>query len=141
MDYTARFTEQAELLANDVVVASAVENNTGYVLATRFHRLAVIITPVTLGGDIDVDVEQATDAAGTGAKTLDAGGKDTTIQAADTAPTVIEIRGEEFDVDGGFDAINIETTPAGASTYVVQIWGIVPRHMAVNTTNLDSVVD
>lgn len=141
MAYTQRFSEVHELLANLVVSSSGAEQNTGFVELGRFHRGFVQIIPVTLGGALDVDVEQATDTAGTGSKTFDAGGKDTTIPQTDTNPTIIEFRNEEFDVDNAFDALNIEVTPGGASTFIVQVWGTVPRKAPVATTNLEAVVD
>ena len=141
--YTERFTEVNELLVNQVVQAGAAEANTGWLDVSRFHRVFAQVIPIGAPGvDIDVDIEEATSAAGANAQALDGGNKDITINAADTAPSAIEIRGEEFDVNDGFRYINIETTPAGQSaTYVVQVFGIVPRYAAVATTNWDSITD
>jgi hypothetical protein len=55
---------------------------------------------------------------------------------------VIEIRTDELDIAGGDDCINLEMTPAGASSiFGAQIWGLEPRYAPVATTNLDSVTD
>ncbi len=141
MPYTERFSEVWSLLVEDVVASASTEQNSGYVSLANYHRCMIQIIPVSLGSDIDVDIEQATDTSGTSAKMLDSGGKDITVQSTDTAPSVIEIRTEELDVSNAFDCINVETTPTVASTYVVQIWGGVPRFAPVSTTNLDSVTD
>jgi len=141
MAYTERFTEVHELLANLVVTSSGAEQNTGYVEVGRFHRGFIQIIPVTLGGALNVDVEEATDTTGAGAQTFDSGGKDTTIPQTDTNPTIIEWRNEELTVDSAYDALNVEVTPGGASTFVVQVWGTVPRKAPVATTNLEAVVD
>jgi len=140
--YTEQFTEVHELLANLVVNASAAEQNTGYVEVGRFHRVFVQVIPVLLGDDLEIDFEQATDTLGTGVKTLDAGSKDTTILSTETGPTAFEIHTEEFDVDGGFDAVNVEVVAAaqGASSYVVQVWGCIPRNAPVATTLLEAVI-
>ena len=140
-DYTERFSEVWSLLGSITAANATTEQNTGYVSMANYHRAMVIIVPVSLGGALDVDMEQGTTTAGAGAKTLDSGNKDVTVAAADTAPSIIEIRTEEMDVSGGFDCLNVEVTPAAASYFWVGLWGGVPRFAAVSTTNLDSVTD
>ena len=142
MGYTERFSEQAALLGTIYCAASTGEKNTGYLSLENYNRAVVIIHPVNMNSQtIDVDLEQGTDTSGTSAKTFNSGGKDITIAAADTKPSVIEIRTEELDVDGGFDCINVEATPSGSCTFVVELWGLEPRYKPVSTTNLDSVTD
>ena len=140
-DYTERFSEVWSLLGQIRAVGATTEQNTGYVSLANYHRAMVEILPVSLTGALDVDVEQATTTGGSGAKTLDSGGKDVTVAQADTTPSIIEIRTEELDVTGGFDCINVEVTPGAASYFWVNIWGGVPRFAPVSTTNLDSVTD
>jgi len=146
MSYTARFSEQWELIdyligAN---VAQTVETNTGYNAITNFHRVVIIIHPVALNDALDVDIEQALTTAGGSPKAFHSSDHDITVATADTLPSVIEIAGEEFDVTGGFDCLNVEVTTAttaGNSNYfVVEIWGM-PRFAPAATTNLDSVTD
>ena len=142
MGYTERFTEVHELLATIYAANVAAVQDSGFVSFRDFHRGVIIIHPLVLTGALDVDIEQGTTTAGAGIKTFDAGGKDIAVQQADTAPSVIEIRSEEFDVDGGFDCLNVEVTPAGQGEYfVVEIWGCVPRFADVSTALLDSVTD
>jgi hypothetical protein len=140
-DYTERFSEVWSLLDNDVISSASSEQNSGYVSLANYHRCMIQIIPVSLGSDIDVDIEQGTDTSGTGAKTFDSGNHDITVASTDTAPSIIEITTDELDVTNAFHCINVETTPTVASTYVVQIWGGVPRYAPVSTTNLDSVTD
>lgn len=140
-----RFSEEWQLI--DTVYALAVaantETNTGYNDVSGMRRVVVIIHPMDPNDVIDVDVEQATSAAGAGAKTLHANAYDTSIAIADTKPTVIEIPADAYDVDGGFKFLNIELTTAdtagGGNDFLVEIWGH-PHYLPADTTNLDSVV-
>ena len=65
-----------------------------------------------------------------GAKTFDAGSKDITVAQADTAPSVIEIRSEEFDVDGGFDCLNVEVSRESTSRHAAAIFPLRARMWA-----------
>jgi hypothetical protein len=139
-DYTERFSEVWSLLGTITGNNDAAENNTGYISLANYHRVVVMVVPISLGSDLDVDLEQGTTTAGAGAKTVDSGGKDITVASTDTAPSLIELRTEEMDVTGGFDCLNVEATPTVASYYWVGVWGM-PRFSPVSTTNLDSVTD
>ena len=140
-DYTERFSEVWSLLGSINGNNDSSEVNTGYVSLSSYHRAMIMVIPISLGGDLDVDLEQGTTTAGAGAKTVDSGNKDITVASTDTAPSIIELRTEELDVTGGFDCLNVEVTPAAASYFWVGLWGGVPRFAAVSTTNLDSVTD
>jgi len=146
MTYTERFSEVWELLDTvyGLAVPAASEANTGFLHVADYIRIVVIIHPMDINDALDIDLEQATTFAAGDAKALNANGKDTTIATADTKPTVIEIRPDEFDVTGGFDWLNVEITPANTggdcNDYVVEVWGE-PVYKPADTTNLDSVVD
>jgi hypothetical protein len=140
-DYTERFSEVWSLLGSIRGANASTEQNTGYVSLANYHRVMVIVIPVSLGSALDVDLEQGTDTSGTGAKTVDSGGKDITVALADTAPSVIELRTAEMDVTGGFDCLNVEVTPTAGSYFWCGIFGGVPRFAPVSTTNYDSVTD
>lgn len=141
--YTERFSEAWELL--DTIyganVAANTESNSGVNLLANYVRAVIIIHPLSLNDALDVDIEQATTATGA-LSALDSNSKDITVAAADTAPSVIEIRNEEF--SAGYEYINIEVTTAntgGNSNYfVVELWGQ-PVYKPAATTNLDSVTD
>lgn len=145
MVYTARFSEQWELV--DFVygdaVAAATETNTGQINIGNYIRLVVIIHPVDVNDALDVDIEQAASSTGV-LKALDSNSKDITVATADTKPSVIEIRPDEFDVANGYEYLNVEVTTANTggngNDFAVEIWGE-PVYKPAATTNLDSVTD
>lgn len=145
-EYTARFCEQWELVdvAYGDAVAANTETNTGYNSCANYHRIAIVVHPVDVNDALDVDVEQATDTSGTGAKTVDSGNKDITVAVTDTAPSVIELRMEELDVTNRFDCVNVEVTTANTggagNDFAVVIYGM-PRYKPASATNWDSVTD
>ncbi len=139
------FSEEYQLLDTvyALAVAAGAETNSGYVDTSTMGHIVIVIHPMDVNDVIDVDIEQATSAAGAGAKSLSASEFDATIATTDTKPTVIEIPGEAFDVDGGFRYINVELTAAntagGGNDFCVEVWGR-PYYMPADTTNLDSVI-
>ena len=143
MSYTQRFSEEWELLDTiyGVAVAAAAVNDSGTLLLANYIRTVIIIHPLSLNDALDVDIEQATTDGGA-LVTLDAGSKDITVAAADTAPSVIEIRNEQF--TAGYEYINVEVTAANTggddNYFVVEVWGL-PVYKPADTTNLDSVTD
>ena len=141
MSYTERFSERWALLATIEPASYTTEQNTGLVSCQNYTRMAVIIHCGVIGGTLDVDVEQATSTTGT-PKTFDSGGKDITLTATTDNDTVsvIEIKGEEFDVANVYDCLNVEVTPASAGIFGVQLWGQAVYPPA-STTLLDSVTD
>jgi len=147
MSYTERFSEVYALLGTINPDDYSGEQNTGYVSLANYHRAVIIIHCGVIAANIDVDIEQATDTAGSNPKSLDSASKDIALTALTDSDTVsvIEIRTEELDVDGGFDCINVEATVDEklqvTSLFYVEIWGAVPRFAAVATTALDSVTD
>ncbi len=144
--YSERFTEVWQLI--DTIyganVAAATESNSGYNNVANMARLVLIIHPLALNDALDVDIEEALTTAGGTPQSFDAGGKDITVAAADTKPSVIEIKGEEFDVADNYDCINIEITTAntqgGSNYFVAELWGMT-AYAPASTTNLDSVTD
>lgn len=140
--YTERFSEAWELLGTINPASYNSEQNTGYKDLGNYGRAVIIIHAGVLGGNVDIDIEQATDTSGTSAKTFDSGGKDLALTATtdNNTVSVIEIRPEEFDVANAFDCLNVEVTPASAGILGVQLWAE-PRFKPAATTNLDSVTD
>jgi hypothetical protein len=143
--YTERFSETHELLAVINPASYTTERNSGYVSLANFHRAVILIHAGVLGVNVDVDIESATSTAGAGAGSFDAASKDITLTATtdNNTVSVIEIRTEELDVDGGYDCINLEMTPAAQTgcIFSAQIYGICPRFAPVATTLLDTVTD
>lgn len=146
MSYTERFSEGWQLIDHvyGAGIAANTETNSGYNSLANFHRVAIVIHPVALNDALDVDIEQGTDTSGTGAKTVDSGGKDIAVAATDTAPSVIELKCSELDVTNSFDCVNVEITTAntagGSNYFVCEVWGM-PRFLPASTTTLDSVTD
>ena len=64
------------------------------------------------------------------------------MATTDTAPSVIEIRHEEF--AAGYEYLNVEITTANtggqANYFVAEVWAE-PVYKPAATTNLDSVTD
>jgi hypothetical protein len=140
---TNLFSEVASLLAVINPASYNTEQNTGYVSLANYHRSVVIIHAGVIGGNVNIDLEQATDTSGTSAKTLDSGGKDVDLVATtdNNTVSVVEIRNDELDVSNAFHCINVEITPASAGIIGVQVWGLSPRFAPVSTANLDSVTN
>jgi hypothetical protein len=143
--YTARFNEMhcpLDELHADVWQPAVYD--TGYNSLQLYHRAAVIlfVGDIQAGGTVDLDIEQATDTGGTGAKAI-AGKSITQLTAADSncSPVIVNIRTEELDVDGGFDCINAELTVANAAAELhLVIFGCEPRYPPVADSNWDEVV-
>jgi hypothetical protein len=146
MSYTARFSENFELLGGlspEAANGTVGEHNTGYVSLENYHRAIIIITAGEAGGasTIDVDVEEATSAAGAGAQNI-AGKAITQLVAADEGETVyIELRTAELDVNNDYSFINVEVTIAvNTFTSDVKIYGFVPRFADVPVANIAEIV-
>ena len=140
MQYTERFTEGMELLGVINPASHSTEQNTGDMSFENIDRAVVIIHCGVIGGDLDVDIEQAISSGGT-RKSFDSGGKDLTIvNADDNTVSVIEIRPEEFDVANKYSFLNVEATPGAASIFSVQVWGAV-KYKPAATTLINSVTD
>jgi hypothetical protein len=145
--YTERFSEGYELLANlspQAANGTVGEHNTGWVNVENYHRLVVILTAGEPGGasTIDVDFEEATDNAGTGAQNV-AGKAITQLVAADAGDTVyVEVRTAELDVNNDYVWVNAEVTVAvNTYTYDLKLYGRVTRYAPVSVTNIAEIVD
>jgi len=141
MSYPERFSERWALLASIAPASYNTEQNTGLVSCQNYVRLVVKIHCGVIGGDLDIDIEEATSTTGTPAS-FDSGNKDITKTGTTDNDTVslIEIKGEEFNVNGNYDCLNVEVTPAAAGIFDVELWGLAV-HVPASTTNLDSVTD
>lgn len=146
MAYTERWSEVNEVLAHIPADSETVEVNSGYVYMGTKHRGVILISvgDMAAGATLDADLEQAQDAAGTGAKAITGKSITQLTQAGGDGNQVviIELRSEELDPDNGFEYINLEITPAvGAVEFAAFILGTVPRYKAVSTTNVAEIVD
>jgi flagellin-like hook-associated protein FlgL len=146
MDATERFSEIAEILAHIPADSETAEVNTGWIFAGNHHRFAVLTSlgDMVATATFDIDVEQAQDSSGTGAKNVTSKSITQLTQAGGDGDqvTIIELKGTELDVSGGFDYIQVEVTPAVAAVeFAVFLLGLVPRFAPVSTTNVEEIVD
>jgi hypothetical protein len=143
MSYTEQFSETHKLLAQVHYSGVTTEQNTSWISMQNYHRAAIVISTSTVATSLDADLEIATDASATGLFTL----KSITqlTSSDDNARVVIELQSEELAKPTGasskeYDYIRLETTPSGAATYTVTIWGLSPRFAPVGVTEWDEVV-
>ena len=143
--YTRYFSEDAELLATlacDNVNAAVGEHNSGYVWVGDYHRILILVILGEVGAagsTLDLDVEEATDAAGTGAGNI-AGVAPAQITNADANGAVlIEFQTEDLTQD--YDFINLEAI-VGTNTYRFGafVFGFQARYKPVATTNWTQLV-
>ena len=145
--YTARFTELNEIIAGLYPANKAIAaHNTAWTSMANHQRAIYLVRVGALASaaTLDFKLQQATAAAGTGAK--DISGKSVTqlTQAGgDGSETVaIELRTEELDVDGGFDYIRGVLTIAGNTVYceVIPI-KFAANYPPVSTSAVAEIVD
>ena len=144
--YTEDFSEVHELLAHIPADSATTEQNSGYVSLENHPRAVVVVSvgDLATNATFDIDIEQAQDTAGTGAKAL-AGKSTTQLTEAGTDSNkvvIIEIRTEELDVTNGFKCINVEVTPAtAAAEFAVLIFGVGgPRYAPVGVTGIEEII-
>lgn len=142
-------SEQVGVVGNidpDAYAASTV--TTGWIAAKDFQRFLAIVQAGTLGASatLDAKLEQATDAAGTGAK--DVTGK--TITQLTQAGTdsdkqaLINLRPEELDINNGFTHFRLSMTiGVAASDAGGIVLGVTPRSGfagAIDAATVDEIV-
>lgn len=151
--YTEQFTEVHDVLAELAPTTAhglVGAHVTGYADMADYHRAFVWLHLGEPGqaATITVTVQQATSAAGAGAKALTnilgvAGSKSPAVMvAADSGEYVgIEIRSPEIDVSNGYHFIQVTVTVgAAAYTYSCVLFGIVSRYEPVGVTDFLQVV-
>jgi hypothetical protein len=143
--YTRYFSEDAELIASmpcDNGNAAVGEHNSGYVCVENYHRIMILVILGEVGAagsTLDLDVEEATDAAGTGAGNV-AGIAPAQLTNADAEGAVlIEFQTEDMTQDYSF--INLEAI-VGTNTYRFGafVFGFQARYKPVPTTNWTQLV-
>ncbi len=140
MPYTEQFSEGWELLGSINPASYSSEQNSGRVNLGSYVRAVIIIHGGVLGQNVDVDIEQGQTATST-LKAFDTNDLDITLTATtdNNTVSVIEVRPERF--EDGYQYLNLEMTPAGASSiFGAQIWGE-PRFKPATNALLDTVTD
>lgn len=144
--YTERFSEMVELAGAITPIATAAEHNSGWIDMSKFSRVAIVVSVGTFGTNatVDVDIEQAQDSSGTGAKNI-TGKSITQLTDAgtdDDKHVVIEVQAEELDVNNGFTHIQVELTIGTATVpSSAVVFGFPVRYQPASVTQYDEVVD
>jgi hypothetical protein len=123
------FLEQADIGGTNA------QNAGGYLSMTDYARAYARVELGTWNATDDLDecrFQQASDSSGTGVKdlTTDASGGNYDTDApidADGDFVVIEVRGEDFDIDSGFEHIRLYVAEAGNSG-TDNVFGVVFRY-------------
>lgn len=143
MTYTQRPDEYMKLLSHNIYEGASTEQNTTFVNIKNYRRLAIVIYTLDVGTTLDADVEISTDGVTGGLHTL----KSITqlTSGDDDAQVIINVRDEELSKptsasSSEYDWVRVETTPSGACTYTVSVFGIEPRYSPVGTAEWDEVV-
>ena len=132
-----RLSEHASIDLMDLadIGGTNAQNNGGWLSMKNYARAMAYVEIGTWDSSDDLDecrFQQATDSSGTSAKDLttdESGGNYDTDNPldADSNFCVIEIRGEDMDVDNGFDYIRLYVAEGG-NTGVDNIAGVVVRY-------------
>jgi hypothetical protein len=145
--YTERFTETHALLATHYPLTRQVATHVSdWVLMANYHRafFEVLVGAMGAAATLDADLQQASDATGTGVKAISGKSITQLTQAGtdDNSPVGIELRTEELDVNGGFEYVRFRVIIGVADcAYSATLRGCCPRYAPVSTTVYDEVVD
>lgn len=102
--------------------------------------VTALVGDVAATGTVDIELEQATDASGTGSKTIS--GKSITQLGAtdDNKQTLINLRSEELDTANDFTHFRVKYTPTTAASIAgVAVLGMDPRYAPASDNDLASV--
>lgn len=145
--YTQRFTEVHENVGFSVdTFAIGVHTAQAYRSMANHQRsvLIMLVGELGQGATVDLQMWQAQDAAGTGAKVIPGKAITQLTQAGgdDNSAVIIEVRTEELDVDGGFSYVNAILTVAGGTAEVgaIGLFGC-SNYSPVATTAWTEIVD
>jgi hypothetical protein len=144
--FTERFSETHEVLAHMPADSETTEQNTGWLFAGNHHRFVVLgsVGEMQASATFDIDIEQASDSTGTGVKAVSGKSITQLTQAGGDGDQVVmlELKGTELDVSGGFEYFRVEVTPAVAAVeFALIVLGIVPRFAPVSTSTVEEIVD
>lgn len=146
MSYTNRVSEDLVPLATHYPLTRQTATHVSdWVNMEGYHRawLFVLLGVMGAGTTFTAGIEQAQDAAGTGAKAVTSKVLTSLTQAGadDNSLACIELQTEELDVNGGFEYIRFYTTIAGGDvSYAASLFGTIARYKPVPTTAWDEIV-
>lgn len=137
MPYTEDFAEGFAPIDKAFFSAVTTVQDTGFVDASLYNRITVLIYATTVGTTLDVDIEVSESADGSNPFTL----KSITqlVAADDGALVCIDIKGDEIAnppsaPGGNYRYLNVELTPDGAGTAFVLVLGHEARYHPVDQT-------
>lgn len=145
--YTEQFTETHDVL--DTLPPTAANaavgvHGTQYVSLADYHRAFVWVDlgEATQGATLDVEIWQATSAAGAGAVIMAAKSPVQSVAANQGNHIGIEVRSEELNVSAGFVFLQarVDVGGQGPFYYDLVIFGIVSRYEAVGVADFQEVV-
>lgn len=117
---------------------------TGWIDMTQYNELMAIVMAGTLGASatLDAKFEQASDGSGTGAKDVTGAAITQLTQAGSDSDkqAIINLWGEDLDVDNGFTHARLSMTIATATSDAgAVVLGGAKRHGAASSGDLSSV--
>jgi len=145
--YTHRFTEVHEIEDYLVpAVKTAAAYTTAYVSLANHQRVFYILVTGTMvaASTVDLQIWQATSAAGAGAKVIAGKAITQLTQAGGDGDDIcgIEVRTEELDVDGGFDHVAAILTVGvdSCAATLLPLYGC-SNYTPVPVTNWTEIID
>lgn len=127
--YTERFSEAHDLIDSIFPVSTSTQVNGAWVDVKDFHRIVakLKVGAIAATGTLVFQIQQATSAAGAGAKALKAA--PSIGDTADNRDIWLEVKAEELDVDGGFRFVRIEAIAATAASIIsAELLGVKGRY-------------
>lgn len=115
-----KFSDRVAILgAIDPASVAASTVLTAWVSLDKWHSVAAILQTGVLGASATVDAKlrQATDGSGTGAKDITGKAITQLVKAShDGKQAILEVKGEELDVNGGFTHVALSVTVGTAAS-------------------------
>ena len=139
-----RFSERAALLAViNPVSQGAGTANSGWIPVALFDRIVAELMVGAFGASATVDAkfQQATSAAGAGAKDI-TGKAITQLLAAggNNRQAIVEVSETDLDTNGGFAFVQFSVTVGTAATLIAaSVKGVNPRYQPASAYNATSV--
>lgn len=145
MNLNVRPTEQYALLDSISPQQGAVGNvfsTAQWIDVSKCHQLLAILQTGVLGASatVDFNLQQATDASGTGVKTITGKQATTIVKASgDNVQVEINLRPSEMDVEGGFRYVRVRINVGVAASFVSAVLLGATRYGPANSYNAASV--
>jgi hypothetical protein len=144
--YTQRFSEGfAPLVHEPADALAAAVYNSNWVSMAEYHRAVLILSVGTMAATATLNVllQEATDATGTGAQAIVGKAITQLTQAGGDGDDLvcIELRSEEMDAANNYDFLRVQVTVANAQVELAYVlFGMISRHKPVPVANWTEVV-